>query len=47
MLTLGAQFVSASAVPEIVETFLNVRCTEERHLRRVGKIRAIEDKYNK
>jgi len=47
VLTLGAQFVSASAVPEIVEAFLAVRCTEERHLRRVGKIRAIEERYAK
>lgn len=47
VLTLEAQFVSPSALAEIVETFLNVRCTEERHLRRVAKIRAIEDKYLK
>ncbi len=47
VLTLGAQFVNASAVSEIVETFLTVRCTEERHLRRVGKIRAIEERYAK
>lgn len=47
VLTLGAQFVSPAAVPEIVEAFLSVRCTEERHLRRVSKIRAIEERYAK
>lgn len=47
VLTLGAQFVKPDAVQPILETFLSVRCTEERHLRRVGKIRAIEDKYSK
>jgi ribose 5-phosphate isomerase B len=47
VMTLGAGFVSASAVPEIVKTFLEVRCTEERHLKRVSKIRAIEERYSK
>jgi predicted amidohydrolase len=47
VMTLGAGFVSASAVPEIVKTFLEVRCTEERHLKRVSKIRAIEERYAK
>ena len=47
VLTLGSQFVKPGAVQEILETFLSVRCTEERHLRRVSKIRAIEDKYFK
>ena len=45
VLTLGARFVEARAVAEIVETFLTVRCTEERHLRRVAKIRAIEERF--
>ena len=31
----------------IVETFLSTHCTEERHARRVGKIKAIEDTYLK
>jgi ribose 5-phosphate isomerase B len=47
VLTLGAGFVAAEAVPEIVRTFLEVRCTEERHLRRVSKIRAIEERYSR
>jgi ribose 5-phosphate isomerase RpiB len=32
---------------EIVETFLASYCTEERHARRVKKIKAIEDAYCK
>lgn len=47
VLSLGAKFVAPGAVREIVETFLTVRCTEERHLRRVAKIRAIEGQYSK
>lgn len=47
VLTLGARFVAPGALREIVETFLTVRCTEERHLRRVAKIRAIEGQYSK
>ena len=32
---------------EIVETFLTAACTEERHARRVEKIKAIEESYLK
>jgi ribose 5-phosphate isomerase RpiB len=32
---------------EIVETFLRIDCTEDRHLKRVRKIRAIEETYLK
>ena len=32
---------------EIVETFLTAACTEERHARRVAKIKAIEESYLK
>jgi ribose 5-phosphate isomerase RpiB len=32
---------------EIVETFLASACTEERHARRVKKIKAIEETYCK
>jgi ribose 5-phosphate isomerase B len=47
VMTLGAGFLAAGALPEIVETFLTVRCTEDRHQRRVSKIRAIEERYSK
>jgi ribose 5-phosphate isomerase B len=47
VLTLGARFVDQKAVRELIETFLTVRCTEERHLRRVRKITAIEQSYSK
>jgi ribose 5-phosphate isomerase B len=44
VLALGATFAN---VPAIVETFLTARCTEERHARRVEKIKAIEESYLK
>ena len=47
VLTLGAKSVDAARAGEIVETFLRAQCTEERHARRVGKIRAIEETYLK
>src|SRR5262245_52965211 len=47
VLTLGARFVEASALAPVLETFLSVRCTEERHLRRVRKLAAIEQSYSK
>ena len=47
VMTLGAGFLPAGALPELVEAFLTVRCTEDRHLRRVSKIRAIEERYSK
>jgi ribose 5-phosphate isomerase B len=47
VLTLGARFVDATHMRSIVETFLTTHCTEERHARRVNKIKAIEDAYSK
>jgi len=47
VLTLGAKFLDGARMRPIVETFLSARCTEERHARRVGKIRAIEETYLK
>jgi ribose 5-phosphate isomerase B len=47
VLTLGARFLDAARAAEILETFLSTECTEERHLRRVGKIKAIEETYQK
>ena len=45
--TLGSKFVDATRMQAIVETFLTTHCTEERHARRVGKIKAIEESYLK
>ncbi|HEU0106149.1 MAG TPA: RpiB/LacA/LacB family sugar-phosphate isomerase, partial [Vicinamibacteria bacterium] len=47
VLTLGSKFVDATRMQAIVEAFLTTHCTEERHARRVGKIKAIEDAYLK
>ena len=47
VLALGARFVDPTRMRAIVETFLTTHCTEERHARRVGKIKAIEDSYLK
>jgi ribose 5-phosphate isomerase B len=47
VLTLGAGFVKATGMREIVEAFLTVQCTEERHQRRVRKIMAIEEAERK
>ena len=47
VLTLGARFVDAARMQEIVAVFLSTSCTEERHARRVQKITAIEEQYGK
>lgn len=47
VLTLGARFVDAPRMEEIVQAFLATSCTEERHKKRVGKIMAIEEGYLK
>ncbi len=47
VMTLGVKFVDTAKLPEMVETFLTVRCTEERHAKRVAKIRAIEESYRR
>ena len=47
VLSLGAKFVDSAQMAVIVETFLTARCTEERHARRVEKIKAIEESYLK
>jgi len=47
VLALGAKFVDSARMAAIVETFLTARCTEERHARRVEKIKAIEESYLK
>jgi ribose 5-phosphate isomerase B len=47
VLALGAKFVDAAALPAVIETFLTARLTEERHAKRVEKIKAIEESYLK
>ena len=47
VLTLGAKFVDRARALDVVETFLAASCTEERHARRVAKIRAIEESFLK
>ena len=47
VLTLGAKFVDAVRMREIVEVFVSAECREERHARRVGKIVEIEKAYLK
>jgi len=47
VLTLGARFVDAARMQEIVRVFLESSCSEERHARRVRKIVAIEEQYGR
>jgi ribose 5-phosphate isomerase B len=47
VLVLGAKLVDPARMRDIVLAFLTSRCTEERHARRVGKIKAIEESYLK
>jgi ribose 5-phosphate isomerase B len=47
VLTLGSKFVDAAQAQAIMAAFLGTRCTEERHLRRVAKITAIEESFRK
>lgn len=47
VLTLGAKTAEGARLLEILEAFLSARCTEERHRRRVSKIKAIEESYLK
>ena len=47
VLTLGARSLDAARAAEIVAAFLSTECTEDRHVRRVRKIAAIEEHYLK
>ena len=42
VLTLGAGLIGPALARQIVKTFLETACTEERHLRRVAKIDALD-----
>lgn len=46
VLTLGAK-TDPAVVRAVVQAFLTAKCTEDRHLRRVAKIRMIEEQYSK
>lgn len=45
VLTLGARLIGPGLARDIVKTFLEVECTEERHKKRVGKIMDVEKRY--
>jgi deoxyribose-phosphate aldolase len=45
VLTLGGRLVAPGLAREIVNTWLETDCTEERHLRRVSQIMDLEKKY--
>ncbi|MCL4393437.1 MAG: RpiB/LacA/LacB family sugar-phosphate isomerase, partial [Chloroflexi bacterium] len=45
VLTLGARLIGAGLARDIVKVFLETECTEERHKRRVAKIRDVEKRY--
>lgn len=47
VLTLGSKTVSSAQMKEIVTAWLNTRITEDRHLKRVAKIQAIERQYSR
>ncbi|HKY09995.1 MAG TPA: ribose 5-phosphate isomerase B [Candidatus Binatia bacterium] len=48
MLVLGARVIGAELAREVVERFLSAKFTgEERHRRRIDKIRALERRYSK
>jgi len=47
VMTLGAGFVDPNRLEAMLRTFLTAECSEDRHRRRVAKIRAIEDSYAK
>jgi ribose 5-phosphate isomerase B len=45
---LGARIIGVELARELVRTFLAAKFTrEERHVRRVGKIKALEKRYGK
>ncbi len=45
VLTLGGKLIQAETAREIVRIFLEVKCTEPRHQRRVAKIMQVEKRY--
>jgi ribose 5-phosphate isomerase B len=47
ILTLGARLIGPGLARDIVKTFLETDCTEERHKKRVAKIMQVEERYLK
>ena len=47
ILTMGARVVGSGLAIDIVDTFLNSEFEGDRHVRRLDKIAAIEEKYSK
>ncbi len=48
VLCLGGRIVGVEVAREVVEAFAGARFTgDERHVRRLGKVRAIEERYTK
>lgn len=47
ILTLGQRVVGGGLALDIVKTFLTSKFEGDRHINRINKIRAIENKYNK
>ncbi len=45
VLTLGARLIGAGLARDIVKTFLETNCNEERHKKRVAKIMEVEKRY--
>jgi RpiB/LacA/LacB family sugar-phosphate isomerase len=48
VLVMGARVIGLSLAEDIVDTYLNAQFTcEERHMRRLGKLRKLEEKFQK
>lgn len=47
ILTMGARVVGPGLALDIVDTFLSAKFEGDRHIKRIAKIEAIEEKYNK
>lgn len=47
ILTMGARVVGPGLALDIVDTFLSAKFEGDRHIKRIAKIAAIEEKYNK
>lgn len=45
VLTLGARLIGAGLARDVVKTFLETDCTEDRHKKRVAKIMDVEKRY--
>jgi ribose 5-phosphate isomerase B len=47
VLVLGARVIGVALAQELIQSFLGAKFTnEERHVRRLGKVKALEAKYS-